>query len=176
MLTYLKHYNIHSCAHTCTPFTLELRWPLRPVSNTGRRLLTSWGADGTGGGGSNRHKGGQDEVSSAMDWTEALCISYRTTSRHLEIESLGGCGKCSGLDGLKDKNRVEWWEMSTRRLLHRNQSQSCLESDCCWLRGWGVKVILFQAGCGGQEALWPRIHHGQNTPLKPAWPSTCHHG
>ncbi len=134
-------------------------------------FLRSWWGPAAGGATDIE----EDRMRSAVlwiGWLEALCISYRTTSRHLEIESLGGC---SGLDGLKDKNRDEWWEMSTRRLLHRNQSQSCLESDCK-LRGWGVKVILFQAGCGGQEALWPRIHHGQNTPLKPAWPSTCRYG
>lgn len=55
-------------------------------------------------------------------------------------------GEC-GLDGLKDKNRNERWETSAWRLLHRNQSQSCVESVMGWFRGWGVKVILFQAGC-----------------------------
>ena len=42
-----------------------------------------------------------------IGWSEALSISYRTTSGHFEIESLGGCGKCSGVGGLKDKDRDE---------------------------------------------------------------------
>lgn len=50
-----------------------------------------------------------------------------------------------------------------------NHSLSCGESDAgCW-----ETAILFQAGCGGQQALWPRKHFGQNTPLKLAWPSVC---
>lgn len=88
-----------------------------------------------------------------MDWLVGSSqYQLQHNLRHLEIESLGGCGKCSGLDGLKDKNTDERWEMSTRRVMHSNRSQSCLESDG-WLRGWGVKVILFRAGYGGQEAL-----------------------
>lgn len=38
---------------------------------------------------SDRHGGGQEEVSATMDWPEARRISYRATWRHLEIESLG---------------------------------------------------------------------------------------
>lgn len=50
-----------------------------------------------------------------------------------------------------------------------NHSLSWGESDAgCW-----ETVILFQAGCGGQQALWPRKHFGKNTPLKLAWPSVC---
>lgn len=38
-----------------------------------------------------------------------------------------------------------------------------------------LKVILLGAECGGQKALCPWIHQGQNSPLKLSGPSTlCH--
>lgn len=47
---------------------------------------------------------GQDEVSGAMDWL--VGSSQYQLQHNLETE-WGGCGKCSGLGGLKDKNRDE---------------------------------------------------------------------
>lgn len=60
---------------------------------------------GPAAGGATDRGGGQEEVSSAMDWL--VGSSRYQFPRHLEIESSGGCGKCSGLGGFKDKNRDE---------------------------------------------------------------------
>lgn len=96
-------------------------------------------------------------------------LAVSVTARPGDIKKLrvwGFRGTCSGLGGLKN-TKIGMSDGKCQRggFFRRNQSQSCLKSDG-WFIGWGVKVILFRAGCGGQEALRLRIRHGQNTPLK----------
>lgn len=104
--------------------------------------------------------------------SEALRISYSMASRLFQIERRGG-----GLDRLTDENGWMMRNVNTEacaKLLQQKESKSCLDNNA-WLREWGVKVILFWAGCRGQEALGTRTHRHWNAQLKLVWPSTRHH-
>ena len=153
-----------ACTYARAALEHGLRRLPRPVSDTGRRLLASWWGWQPG---SSRHRGEQDEVSGALDWSVGSS-EYRLL-RPEDVETLRsreGCGQCSGLDGLK-RRKLGWimgngenWVFSTKISSGHAQSEerSGRESD--------IFPGRMQRSRG---SLTTRMHHSSDWPdLQPA--------